>query len=197
MKNKSILLIVLLPLSLTSCIFGGVKTYTDKNDYYKCLESAINEADYHSELYIFPHEIKLESITNFVYKEKEDLFIGSYFFYLVASYNEEEFNNELNRLDNVKATFSKTNEVKPLLKYEENSLYVAICSDDRNEYVKYNKSTHEIAYVSNQMFEWDKLEYSNDHLIDDITIPSEHDDGNNTYNMYYSYQGDTGWYVKD
>ena len=184
-----------MPLMLSGCLSKLVK-HTDPKDYTSCLESAIKNADFHSELYIFPKNIKEESINNFSYQIRDGLFSGSYFFYLVVNYNQVDFEQELLRLDNIKATFKKGNE-KSILKYQEYSLYLTINKDDRYEYVKYDAEKLEIAYVSNQLFTWDKIEISNDHLLDDVTIPTELDDGNNSYNMYYSYEGDVGWYVTD
>ena len=194
MKNVSKLLLVLPCLLLTSCLSS--RTYNDPQKYSEYLKSAIENSDFHSELYIFPKDISQEEIKTVAYQTREDLFAGSYFFYLVAQYNQERFLNEINRLDSVKAVF-KDGANKPILKYDEQALYLTIDKDNRCEYVKYNKETYEIAYVSNQLYEWYKVNISNDHLQDDVVIPQELDDGGNTYNMYYSYDGDVGYYVSD
>ena len=195
MKKLAYVSLLVMPLMLSGCLSKPVK-HTDPKDYASCLESAINNSDFHSELYIFPKNVKEESISNFAYQTSDGLFNGSYFFYLVVNYNQADFEQELLRLDSVKATFKKWNE-KPIIKYKYLSLYLTINRNERCEYVKYNEEKFEIAYVSNQIYEWYKVDISNDHLLDDVTIPSELDDGNNSYNMYYSYEGDVGWYVND
>lgn len=194
MKNVSKLSLVLPCLLLVSCF--SPKTYTDTSKYPEYLKSAIENSDFHSKLYIFPQDISQEEIKTVTYQARDDLFAGSYFFYLVAQYNQERFLEEISRLDSVKAVF-KDGTIKPILKYEEQELYLTIDKDNRCEYVKYNEETYEIAYVSNQLFEWYKVDISNEYLQDDVTIPQELDDGDNTYNMYYSYKDDVGYYVDD
>ena len=75
-----------------------------------------------------------------------DLMNGSYFFYLVMNYDEENFNNELTRLDSIKGHFPN-GETKSIIHYEDESIYLTINRDSRYEYVKYNKEKLEIAYV--------------------------------------------------
>ncbi len=195
MKKLSCLSLLLTPLVLSGCL-SHPQTHKDPSEYFSCLETAINNSDFHSQLYIFPKDIKEESISNFAYQTRDGLFSGNYFFYLVVNYNQTEFEQELSRLDSVKASF-KNGKEKSVLKYKEHSLYLTINRNERCEYVKYNEEKLEIAYVSNQIFSWDKVDISNDHLLDDVTIPSELDDGDNSYNMYYFYEGDVGWYVTD
>jgi hypothetical protein len=67
----------------------------------------------------------------------------------------------------------------------------------RFEYAMYNKTTFEIAYISNQIFEWKDTPVETQYVIPEVTIPDELDDGKNMYNMYYWYDGDAGIYVND
>ena len=195
MKKSPLIIFFSLPLLLTSCLFDA-QTCTNKKDYKKCVNEALNDGDFHTQLYILPNEITQDEIINFTYKARGGLFTGSYFFYLVAQYDEVKYTAEIARLDTVKAVFKDKGE-KPLLKYDDQSLYLAIDKDNRCEYVRYNRNKKQIAYVSNQLYEWDKVDISNDHLQGEVVIPQELDDGNNSYNMYYFYEGDVGYYVTD
>ena len=194
MKKISILTLAVLPLLLTSCTG---ERYTSKEQYKDCLDKAIANSDFHSELYIFPKEVKQECITDFIYKTKDSLFNGSYYFYLVCEYTQAEFDAELTRIASIKATFTKDNKEKSIIKFEDKSMYLTIDKDSRYEYVKYDTSKLEIAYVSNQLFEWTNVEIDNNHRMGNVKIPKELDDGNGSYNMYYSYENGVGYYVND
>ena len=183
-------------------ILGGcaTKANNDINQYETLLNQSFDEFDFHSEFYVFPSKINTENAIAFSYKSREDLFTGSYLLYLVMKYDQNEFNTELERLDAVKADF----EIKPgvfktksIIKDVNTSQYVTICKDSRYEYVKYNSETLEIAYVSNQLFSWKETGIKADYLYKDIKVPTELDDGGNSYNMYYYYEADIGYYVKD
>ena len=194
MKNSFILPIIILPTILSGCLFKTT-SHTDVEKYEEYLAEAINNSDFHSQLTIFPTSVKNAIVEKFEYKSREDLFTGSYFFYLVVTYNEIDFNLELARLETVHGYFPEQKITKPILKYPEQSCYITIDKNSRYEYVCYDKETFEIAYVSNQLFTWDDIEVSNRHLIPEVEIPKELDDGDNSYNMYYYYEGDIGWYV--
>ena len=194
MKNVIKLSLMIPMLLLTGCT--STKTYDNPQEYLEYLKTAVENSDFHSELYIFPQDIGQSEIKSVTYQTRESLFAGSYFLYLVAQYNQARFQAEISRLDNVKALF-KDGTIKPILKYEEQTIYLTIDKDNRCEYVKYNEETYEIAYVSNQLFEWYNVTISNEHLQDDVAIPQELDDGDNTYNMYYLYEGGVGHYVND
>ena len=136
MKKIAYVSLLVMPLMLSGCLSKSVK-HTDPKDYASCLESAINNSDFHSELYIFPKNVKEESISNFAYQTSDGLFNGYYFFYLVVNYNQGDFEQELLRLDSVKATF-KIGSENPIIKYKDLSLYLTINSNERCEYVIYN-----------------------------------------------------------
>ena len=169
---------------------------TDWESYAEILQDCIKDRDFHSQLYIFPESIEGKEITKFVFSNTTDLFNGSWLMYLGLKWDEQGFNSELERLNNVKAVY-KTGDVKSIIKYEDKSLYLTICKDNRYEYALYNKETFEIYYVSNQLYEWKDTPVSAEHILPSVTVPSELDDGNNSYNIYYRYEGDTGWEIVD
>ena len=178
------------------CVGCNTTTKTDWESYGEIREECINDRDFHTQLYIFPESVEGLEITKFVFSNTTDLFNGSWLMYLGIKWDEVSFANELSRLDNVKAVY-KTGDVKPVIKYEEKSLYLAINKDNRYEYAIYNVETYEIVYVSNQLYQWKDTPVVEEHILPSVTIPAELDDGNNTYNMYYRYEGDVGWEVVD
>ena len=198
MKKPIIVLLMMIPfLTLGGC---ATKANNNVNQYETFLKQSIDNSDFHSELYVFPSEINTENAVAFSYKTREDLFTGSYLLYLVIKYDQNQFNAELERLDTIKADF----EIKPgvfktktIIKDTNTSQYIAICKDSRYEYVKYNSETLEIVYVSNQLFTWRETGIKNEYLYKDIKVPAELDDDGNSYNMYYYYEADIGYYVKD
>ena len=187
---------ILLVFPAIFCSGCKTNTKTDVESYRDILSECINDKDFHSQLYIFPESIEGLEVTKFVFANRTDLFNGSWLMYLGIKFDESSFNNELVRLDEVKAVY-KTGDVKPIIKYEEQSLYLTINKDNRYEYAMFNKESFEVVYVSNQLFEWKDTPVISEHILPSVTIPIELDDGNNTYNMYYRYEGDTGWEVTD
>lgn len=194
------LLLLLVPFLLCGCSSNSnVRKYDD------ALKEAIDNPDFHSQLYIFPENTDKGTPKNFAYKSLADLLTGSYFLYLVMDYDEESFNKELERLDKIEGHFLE-GQTKPILHYEEESIYLTISKDNRFEYVKYNKEKFEIAYVSNQLFSKMTANVQPNHTLPSLTIPSELDDGDNSYNMYYFYSDEpdgmggtlhVGTYVSD
>ena len=197
MKKSIIATLTMIPfLTLGGCT---TKANNDVNQYETLLKQSINNSDFHSELYVFPSEINTENAIAFSYKTREDLFTGSYLLYLVMKYDQNQFNAELERLDAIKADIEIPNNVfktKNIIKDTDTSQYVTITQNSRYEYVKYNSETLEIAYVSNQLFIWRETGMKNEYLYKDIKIPTELDDGDNSYNMYYYRVDDIGYYVK-
>ena len=195
--NKISKILGILPVfSALFCVSCKKDTRTDWEAYRDILTDCINDRDFHSQLYIFPESIEGKEITKFVFSNTTDLFNGSWLMYLGLKWDEEGFNNELTRLDNVKAVY-KTGDIKPVIKYEEQSLYLTIYKDNRYEYALYNSETFEIVYVSNQLYEWKDTPVIAEHILPSVTIPVEFDDGNNSYNIYYRYEGDVGWEIVD
>lgn len=195
MRKPIVATLMMIPfLTLGGC---ASRTNDDVNKYEEVLAKAVQNSDFHSQLYIFPKKVDVNSVTNFRYMERDDLFNGSYLLYLSVKYNQTQFDAELERLDSVKAEFNSQKATKPLLKFTDKSEYVAINRNSYYEYVKYDSESLEIAYVSNQIYEWAETGVKKEHIFEDVTIPSELDDGGNSYNMYYYYEADIGYYVND
>lgn len=196
MKNKLKILNIfwVFPFLLGSC---KTDTRTNAEQYHDDLKEYREKSDFHSQLYIFPDSLNGE-IVKYIISETSDLFNGSYFFYLVLEYDQETFDSELTRLSEIKATYVKHNNVvKPILHYSEQSIYLTIMKDNRYEYALYNQEKLEIAYVSNQLYGWNEVPILPEHGLPDLTIPNEYDDGKNSYNIYYLYEGDVGWEITD
>ena len=196
MKNLLIFKIfpVIPVLFCTSCM--KINTKTDVEQYQDILKEFRDNSDFHSELYIFPESLEGTEIKKFVSSKRDVMFTGDYLMYLVLTYTEEGYSSELERISNVKAVF-KGGEEKHILSYPEHNLYLSIDMNKRFEYVIYNQETLEIAYVSNQIFDWDEIPVEDRHIIPDIEIPAELKDWDSGYNMYYLYDGDVGVYVED
>ena len=171
---------------------AGCKNYVnnDVNKYDELREKYIKEVDFHSELYIFPEQIDKGRVIKFRSQYQESLFTGSYLFYLVYQFS-DDYEDEINRLSSIKAEF-KNGQSKSIIHYEKQSLFLTICKDNRYEYAKYESSTKRITYVSNQLYPWEEIKIDS---IESIKIPKSLDDGENSYNMYYFYEGDIGYYV--
>lgn len=196
MKKLSILRIlpVFPALFCTSCF--KVDKRSDVESYIDILKECRDESDFHSELFIFPETIEGKEVKAFQFAHRSDLFTGSFLMYLVLQYQEADFAPELERISNVKATF-KSGEQKGTISYPENKLYLTVKQNARYEYAIYDESTFEIAYVSNQIFEWEDIAVESKHIIPELTIPAELDDRENMYNMYYLFDGDVGIYCED
>jgi hypothetical protein len=196
MKNKLKILGNLLVFSLL--LFSCKRdTRTNAEQYLDDLKEYREKSDFHSQLYIFPESLNGE-IVKYVISETEDLFTGSYFYYLVLEFDQATFDSELNRLSEVKAVYPRfNNATKPVIHYEEQSVYLTIMKDNRFEYALYNKENLQIAYISNQLYQWSELPLLPEHSMPSLVIPKELDDGKNTYNMYYYYDGEVGWEVTD
>ena len=196
MKQPIIMALMMIPLlTLSSCV---IKTNNNFEKYEEIYNLMLENQDFHTKLYIFPKIIDTKQVTNFSSKSREDLFTGSYLFYVAIKYNQDQFNAELERLATVKADIEIPNNViktKYIIHDDQTSQYVTIDSNGRYEYAKYNTETYEIAYVSNQLFSWEETGINKDHAYEQITIPKEIVDRDNTYNMYYYYEGDIGYYV--
>ena len=193
--NKHRILRILPVFPALFCV--GCETHTKSNveDYFDIMKECRENSDFHTQLYLFPETIENTEIVTFLYQETSDLFTGSYFFYLVLTYSQEGFETELNRLSNVKAEY-KNGVIKPVLSYPELSSFLTINKDHRYEYAIYDKENLEIAYISNQLYEWEQLTILKEkHYMPTFVIPEQYDDGKNTYNMYYYYENDIGYEI--
>ena len=138
------------------CMSCDTTTKTNAEDYHDTLTECISDGDFHSQLYIFPESIEGLEITRFYFSNTTNPFTGSWLLYLGIKWDEENFNNELKRLDQIEAVYPRYNSKKPIIKYEEKSLYLTINRDMRYEYVLYYMDTKEIVYISNQLYPWEE-----------------------------------------
>ena len=104
MRKPIVATLMMIPfLALGGC---ASRTNDDVNKYEEVLAKAVQNSDFHSQLYVFPKKVDVNSVTNFRYMERDDLFNGSYLLYLSVKYNQTQFDAELERLDSVKAEFN-------------------------------------------------------------------------------------------
>ena len=186
----------LLPIvPLLFCTGCKKTTKINAEEYLEILQECKDEQDFHTELYIFPESIEGLEIKGFYFAHMEDLFTGSFLLYIVLGYQEDNFAIELNRLSKVQAVFNQG--TKQIIHYPEERMYLTIKQNARFEYAMYNETTYEIAYVSNQIFEWKDTPVESQYIIPEVTIPEELDDRENMYNLYYWYEGDVGIYVNE
>lgn len=191
MKNKLLPIVLVAPFALTGC-----KTIKldDVLKYEETLQKCRDESDFHTELYIFPENIQKNRIKKFRYQWTEGLFTASFLFYLVYEWD-DDYDEEINRISQVKAVFKDRGE-KSVLHYEKEKMFVTIYNEDgcRYEFAKYDSSKKIISYTSNQLYQWDEIGMQKPNKI---TIPKELLDWKEFYNMYYFYEGDVGYYVED
>ena len=195
MKNNYRFLRILPVFPVLFCSSCTTHTKTNAEEYLDILQEARDNNDFHTELYIFPNSIEGLEIKAFYYAHMEDLFTGSFLFYIVLGYNETGFEIELKRISDVIAVYKDG--VKGPIQYPNENMYLTIKQESRFEYVIYNSATYEIAYISNQLFLWKDTPVEQDFIIPDVTIPKGLEDGENMYNMYYWYNGDVGTYIED
>ena len=191
MKNLLKLFLFVPAICLISC---QTKTASDISQYQKLLKDLRDNSDAHSELYIFPDEINTDNNIDFRYKYTEDLFNGSYLFYLVQEYSEDEFNQELDRLSKIQSHFNN-GLTKSIIHDEEKAAFISIYRNNNYEYAYYFKDSLKIAYTFNQLYPWSSININ--YPLASANIPNDIDDGNNSYNMYYFYTSDVGYYVED
>ena len=178
----------------TSCFKKDTKT--DVESYVEILTESRNESDFHTELYICPETIENLEVKSFYYAHIDDLFTGSFLMYLVIEYDETNFSSEIQRLSGVKANF-KDRGTKSIISFPEQNLYLTIKLNKRFEYAIYDTEKYQIAYISNQIFEWKDTPIEEKFIIPELQIPSELQDKENMFNLYYWYEGDVGFYIED
>lgn len=191
--KKLIKLLLFVPvICVPSC---RPSTNTNVKLYESLLNDLRDNADAHSELYIFPNTINQENTKQFKYMHTEDLFNGAYLFYLVQQYEVEDYQSELNRLSQIKAVFTKYSVTKNIIHLSEKNMYLTVYRNHNYEYAIYNEETCTISYVFNQLYDWETVKI--DCPINNVDIPDEVDDGGNSYNIYYYYEKDVGYYIED
>ena len=190
MKIKNIIGICLLPVLLSGCSFTGKeKINSDPSEYNKVLKQFLDDKDVHSEMYIFPEKIDVSKADKFESRIRDGIFGNDYFMYLSTKYESDTFEQEINRLKDIKCTYVDGT-VKTIIHLEEESLFVTIYKDNRFEYVTFDEEELKVTYVFNQL-------YHTEEKLENIVVPFEFDDGGNSYNMYYRYEGDVGYYITD
>jgi len=189
MKTISKVLFPLLILSISGCT-----TSNDVSSYKKLHDKLVAEVDFHTGLFVFPEDANNGTPKDFYYKTVPDLFTGSFVFYLVMEYDEENFASEIDRLSKIKQHFyiddpnvELIDATKTIIHDEANNAFVTIDRDNRYEYALYNENNREIAYISNQLEPWNHTKINSKHIIKNFNIPEDIDDGNHSYNMYYYY----------
>ena len=192
--NRTIVSLTLLPTLFCSSCAAVINT--NIADYESLLEQCILEQDFHTELYIFPKTTSIGKPLGMRYEMTPDLFTGSYFLFLLMEYNQETFDSELSRVSKIEGHFSDGT-VKKILHYENESIYLTVDRANRQEYVLYDKNSLQIAYISNQLYDWFALGMTSKYYLPNLTIPAELDDGDNSYNMYYHYKIEFGLQVGD
>ena len=193
-------LVTLLPSILLSSCSMSIRTNSDKSTYQDTYQKYVLNGDFHSELYIFPSEVNIDSIVDFKAMERDSIFTGDYLLYLVMKYDFTSYQNEINRLANIYTYFNRMEARKDILHLEESHAYISIYTSTKFEYAIYNSETLEIAYISNQLFTNKDIELNEKYILKDINIPEDRLDtfGNEKlFNIYYYYEGDIGYYVKD
>jgi len=186
------ILTVIPALFSSSCLKKD--TRTDVEHYIDILQECRDENDFHTELYIFPNTIENREVKSFYYAHMDDLFTGSFLMYLVLEYQEDDYISEKERLVNVKAEFEGRG-TKSIIAYPEQNLYLTIKQNARFEYAMYNDEKLQIAFISNQIFDWENTPVDGDFVLPEANIPTELDDGDNMYNMYYWFEDDVGYYI--
>ena len=183
----------------------GADTYDNSNinNYSTYLEEykSHEKYDVHSGMEIFPENVDATKIQEFKNIYSEGLFDGSYLFYLVVNYNEEEFVKEEERIKNLSATstyyegvfnFKNPTEVTKYPLYTEYGFkypaYVTVFDPYVNqyEYALFDRENTRIIYVLDQLYEWDEI--SEDYIPDNYSVPKKYvDTPNKGFNMYYGY----------
>lgn len=165
-----------------------IKDKTNVEEYAQALIELKDNSDAHSGLFIFPESVNVSNVKEYKYLMRDDLFNGSYLFYLVVNYTDEDYNAEVERLKNIKAEYP--NSVKnPLYNKIELPTYITIFDGNGSyEYVMLDNENKTIAYIFNQLFNWDEIEINDEYLLKNYSVNSNDKDVNqNGYNMYYFY----------
>lgn len=164
--------------------------HTNIDEYNSNLTKLIESKDVRSGLKIFPSEINKDKVKEFKYYSADDLFVGSYLYYLVVDYDKDEFNTEVERIKSVNQPFRDIVKniffAKTGFKYP---AYITIWDGNGTyEYAIVDEENTKIAYVFNQLFDWKDTDVAEDYLPKDYSVPStSKDTGKDGYSMYYVY----------
>ena len=130
--------------------------YNNIDNYNHYLNKLHNNSDVHSDLEIFPKQIN-GNVLDFKYYRQDGLFDGSYLFYLIVNYDEEQYISEENRIHNI--SINSNGKYKSPI-YEPDKFkypaYITIYDGfGTYEYALLDEKTHSIIYVFNQLIPWD------------------------------------------
>ena len=129
--------------------------HTNIEEYSSNLTKLIESQDVRSGLKIFPTEVNKDKVKEFKYYSEDDLFVGSYLYYLVVDYDKDEFNAEVERIKSVNQPFRDIVKniffAKTGFKYP---AYITIWDGNGTyEYALVDEENTTIAYVLNQLFD--------------------------------------------
>ena len=164
--------------------------HTNIEEYSSNLTKLIESQDVRSGLKIFPTEVNKDKVKEFKYYSADDLFVGSYLYYLVVDYDKDEFNAEVERIKSVNQPFRDIVKniffAKTGFKYP---AYITIWDGNGTyEYALVDEENTTIAYVLNQLFDWKDTDIAEEYLPKDYSVPStSKDTGKDGYSMYYVY----------
>lgn len=164
--------------------------HTNIEEYSSNLTKLIESQDVRSGLKIFPTEVNKDKVKEFKYYSEDDLFVGSYLYYLVVDYDKDEFNAEVERIKSVNQPFRDIVKniffAKTGFKYP---AYITIWDGNGTyEYALVDEENTTIAYVLNQLFDWKDTDIAEEYLPKDYSVPStSKDTGKDGYSMYYVY----------
>ena len=164
--------------------------HTNIEEYSSNLTKLIESQDVRSGLKIFPTEVNKDKVKEFKYYSEDDLFVGSYLYYLVVDYDKDEFNAEVERIKSVNQPFRDIVKniffAKTGFKYP---AYITIWDGNGTyEYALVDEENNTIAYVLNQLFDWKDTDIAEEYLPKDYSVPStSKDTGKDGYSMYYVY----------
>ncbi len=181
------ILVVLLVAGLLVFLISkkDVKSFNDLDKYEEYLSDLRDNSDAHSKLLIFPNKIDKDKVEKFEYLSVEGLFDGSYLFYIIVNYDDNNLKKEIERIKQIKRTYNGKDKFiisEENLKYP---TYITICDGmDTYEYVMIDGN--KIIYVFRQIFTANnKLDKK--YELEYIVPRDKRDKYTPGYNMYYFY----------
>ena len=195
MNNKmrisliAVFLLMVAFIALPHILFEAPKIDVDINNYNELINKLRSEEDVNSGLYIFPDNN--DNITELKFESKDGLFDESYYFLVIAEYDDDDFEKEIKRINNISVEYedNKKTLLFAQLKYD---TYIAIYDGyGTYEYTLVDKNNKKMIYVFNQSFGWNVLDIKSDYKISNYSVPQDkRDPKNKGYNMYYNVSSD-------
>jgi hypothetical protein len=191
---KMLLIIIVCSLIVGLLIFFLSRTKIIKenniDNYLEYLNDLQLNKDVHSKLYIFPSKINKEKTELFEYLRKESLFDGSYLFYIIINYDENEYNEEINRIKEVKKIFKYGEKYPIYVEGDKYPAYITISDGyDTYEYALLDEENNKIIYVFRQLYYYDS-KLKNEYYFEYKVPKNQRDIKRPGYNMYYYYDSD-------